>query len=176
MFSYLPFCASYPYEASFLASILFATTLPYTPALLAIYRAGKPIARFTMLTPVRISDGRRRSFAMVYRRSEAISSAVPPPAKIPYETAARVAFNASIIRSFFSLIYTYDAPPTLITATPPDNFAKRSTKRYRLNSWSSEAIMSLIIWTRYSIAIALPPPYIKIHSSRETVTLLQLPR
>ena len=51
---------------------------------------------------------------------------VPPPATIPSSTAARVAFNASSMRSFLSFISTSVAAPASITATPPDNLARRS--------------------------------------------------
>jgi hypothetical protein len=45
---------------------------------------------------------------------------------MPSSTAARVAFNASSTRSFFSFTSTSVAPPTLMTATPPASFASRS--------------------------------------------------
>ena len=38
--------------------------------------------------------------------------AVPPPGTIPSSTAARVAHNASLTRSFFSLTSTSLEPPT----------------------------------------------------------------
>eukprot|EP00976_Prorocentrum_cordatum_P005889 117684-Prorocentrum_minimum.AAC.1 len=41
----------------------------------------------------------------------AYSSAVPPPGTMPSSTAARVAFSASVTRSFFSFTSTSDAPP-----------------------------------------------------------------
>ena len=40
------------------------------------------------------------------------NSAVPPPATIPSSTAARVAFKASLMRSFFSFTSTSLVPPT----------------------------------------------------------------
>ena len=51
---------------------------------------------------------------------------MPPPGTIPSSTAARVALSASSTLSFLSLTSTSVEPPTLITATPPDNLAKRS--------------------------------------------------
>ena len=52
--------------------------------------------------------------------------AVPPPATIPSSTAARVEFRASSIRNLRSFSSVSVAAPTLITATPPANFASRS--------------------------------------------------
>lgn len=49
-----------------------------------------------------------------------------PPGTIPSSTAARVALSASCTRSFFSLTSTSLLPPTLRTATPDANLAKRS--------------------------------------------------
>lgn len=49
-----------------------------------------------------------------------------PPGTIPSSTAALVAFNASVTRSFFSLTSTSLLPPTLKTATPDVIFASRS--------------------------------------------------
>ena len=62
------------------------------------------------------------------------TKAVPPPETIPSSTAARVAFRASSIRSFISLSSVSVAAPTLITATPPDNLARRSCNFSRSNS------------------------------------------
>jgi len=53
-------------------------------------------------------------------------NAVPPPGTIPSSTAARVAFSASVTRSFFSLTSTSLLPPTFSTATPDANLARRS--------------------------------------------------
>ena len=55
-----------------------------------------------------------------------LTRAVPPPATIPSSTAARVALRASSIRNFISLRAVSVAAPTLMTATPPANLAKRS--------------------------------------------------
>ena len=56
----------------------------------------------------------------------AYKSATPPPMTMPSSTAARVEFNASSTRSLRSLTATSVAAPTLITATPPASFARRS--------------------------------------------------
>ena len=56
----------------------------------------------------------------------AFTKTTPPPGTIPSSTAALVACIASSTRSLRSLTSTSVAPPTLITATPPANFAKRS--------------------------------------------------
>jgi hypothetical protein len=60
----------------------------------------------------------------------ALRSATPPPATIPSFAAALVACRASSTRSFFSLRAVSVPAPTLITATPPDNLAKRSSKYF----------------------------------------------
>ncbi len=52
--------------------------------------------------------------------------ATPPPGTMPSSTAARVALSASSTRAFFSFISVSVAAPTLITATPPTSFARRS--------------------------------------------------
>ena len=52
--------------------------------------------------------------------------AVSPPGTIPSSTAAFVAPTASFTLSFFSLSSISVAAPTLICATPPESFAKRS--------------------------------------------------
>ncbi len=54
------------------------------------------------------------------------SRATPPPGTMPSCTAARVALSASSMRSFFSLTSTSVAPPTRMTATPPESLARRS--------------------------------------------------
>lgn len=49
---------------------------------------------------------------MSSRAGKHLRRAVPPPATIPSSTAARVAFNASVTRSFFSFTSTSLEPPT----------------------------------------------------------------
>ena len=70
-------------------------------------------------------------------------SAVPPPATMPSSTAARVEFSASSIRSLRSFNSVSEAAPTLITATPPANFAKRSCNFSRSKSESVSSIWAL---------------------------------
>ena len=67
-------------------------------------------------------------------------SAVPPPETIPSSTAARVEFNASSIRNLRSFNSVSLAAPTLITATPPANLAKRSCNFSLSNSESVSSI------------------------------------
>ena len=55
-----------------------------------------------------------------------LTNAPPPPGTIPSSTAALVAFIASSTLSLRSLTSTSVAPPTLMTATPPANFANLS--------------------------------------------------
>ncbi len=62
----------------------------------------------------------------VERRRSALISATPPPGTMPSSTAARVAESASSTRCFFSFSSVSVAAPTLITATPPASFARRS--------------------------------------------------
>ena len=61
-------------------------------------------------------------------------NATPPPATMPSSTAALVAARASSMRSFFSFISTSVAAPTLMTATPPASFARRSCSFSRSKS------------------------------------------
>ncbi len=63
-----------------------------------------------------------------------LTRAVPPPDTIPSSTAARVAFNASSMRSFNSFNSVSVGAPTLMTATPPANFARRSCNFSRSKS------------------------------------------
>ncbi len=63
---------------------------------------------------------------VVQSTSAARSSATPPPGTMPSSTAARVACRASSTRAFFSFISVSVAAPTLMTATPPASFARRS--------------------------------------------------
>jgi hypothetical protein len=48
------------------------------------------------------------------------------PTTIPSSTAALVALSASVILSLISPTSTSEAPPTLITPTPPCNLANLS--------------------------------------------------
>ena len=101
---------------------LLTTIEPSTPAFCEIWRSGSSIARRTIVTPNCCScDSLRPSSALCAR-----SRATPPPGTTPSSTAARVACSASSTRAFFSFISTSVAAPTLITATPPTSFARRS--------------------------------------------------
>ena len=90
---------------------------------------------------------------------------VPPPATIPSSTAARVAFNASSIRSFLSFISTSVAAPTSITATPPDNLARRSCNFSRSNSEVVSSTCARIWLTRLAITSLSPTPSMIVVSS-----------
>ncbi len=121
--TYSSFCASKPKLGCFDSSTFCTTIEPSTPAFSTIWRIGASSARFTMLMPAWMSRLSSVSFATAL---EAIRSAVPPPGTMPSSTAARVAFSASSTRSLRSFTSTSVAPPTLITATPPASFARRS--------------------------------------------------
>ena len=90
---------------------------------------------------------------------------VPPPATIPSSTAARVAFNASSMRSFLSFNSTSVAAPTSITATPPDNLAKRSCNFSLSNSDVASSACARTCATRRAITSLLPLPSTMIVSS-----------
>mmetsp|Transcript_1777 Transcript_1777/g.2732 ORF Transcript_1777/g.2732 Transcript_1777/m.2732 type:complete len:225 (+) Transcript_1777:564-1238(+) len=107
---------------------------------------------------------------------EALRRAVPPPGTIPSSTAARVAFSASVNRSFFSLTSTSELPPTLITATPPDSFASLSCSFSFSYSLLEASIAVLMLSQRSAISSAFPAPFRIIVSSLETVTFLACPR
>mmetsp|Transcript_15940 Transcript_15940/g.43331 ORF Transcript_15940/g.43331 Transcript_15940/m.43331 type:complete len:255 (+) Transcript_15940:1146-1910(+) len=85
----------------------------------------------------KFSSSRLSSFRELY------SSAEPPPGTMPSSTAAFVAFSASFSRSFTSWTSTSVAPPTLITATPPESFARRSLN---LSFSYSEPVASIAAW------------------------------
>src|SRR5881398_1860934 len=97
--------------------ILPTTIEPSTPEFSAICRVGDSSALSTMLMPACTSGLRS---AMRPTAFLARNSATPPPGTIPSSTAARVALSASSTRSFFSFTSTSVAPPTRITATPPE--------------------------------------------------------
>ena len=105
----------------------------------------------------------------------ALTSAVPPPATKPSSTAARVAFKASSIRYLRSLSSVSVAAPTLMTATPPANFAKRSCNFSRSKSEVVSAICCLIVSTRVATAALSPPPSTIVVLSFVTLTLLACP-
>ena len=79
------------------------------------------------------------------------------------------------MRSFISFNSVSVAAPTLITATPPDNLAKRSCNFSRSNSEVVVSICDLITATRLAIASGLPAPSTMTVLSLSTVTLLACP-
>lgn len=97
----------------------------HAPALSAMVLQGILMAFSIICTPIFWSKLTHFSLTAV-RCLEACSSAAPPPGTMPSSTAALVALSASTMRSLRSPTSTSDAPPTLITATPPDSFASRS--------------------------------------------------
>ena len=116
-------------------------TAPSTPALAAIWQIGARRAVAIMFAPVFSSPESLAAAACAALL--ATTYAVPPPATMPSSTAARVALSASSMRSFFSFISVSVAAPTLMTATPPDSFARRSCS-FSLSY--SEVVVS--IWAR----------------------------
>ena len=98
------------------------------------------------------------------------TNAVPPPGTNPSSTAARVAFKASSIRYLRSFNSVSVAAPTLITATPPDNLAKRSCNFSRSKSEVVSLICFLICSTRSAILSLSPAPSTIVVFSLVTVT------
>ena len=119
--TYSPFAASNPVFSSLAFSTLFTTTPASNPAFSAICLKGALKALSTIAAPI-ASSPCRSSLILAF----ALISAAPPPITIPSSTAALVALKASSTRSFFSFISVSVAAPTLITATPPLNFASLS--------------------------------------------------
>ena len=100
------------------------TTPPSRPAFSAICLRGPSSERATMRAPVASSPVSFSAATMT--AACARSNATPPPGTTPSSMAAFVVLTASSMRCFFSLSSTSVAAPTLRTATPPDNLAKRS--------------------------------------------------
>lgn len=138
MLTYSPFIASYPISGA-LCKIFSTTREPSTPAFLAIVIAGIRSALRMMSKPLqakvkfgKLTEGyflqdiwRMRSTLqslpifwssltglMLSSAGMQRSRAHPPPRTIPSSTAARVAFSASVTRSFFSFTSTSLVPPT----------------------------------------------------------------
>eukprot|EP00732_Lithocolla_globosa_P002867 Lithocolla_globosa_v1_NODE_2031_length_2200_cov_406.434033.p2 type:complete len:232 gc:universal NODE_2031_length_2200_cov_406.434033:1822-1127(-) len=103
----------------------------------------------------------RLSVVMEPSFSEARSRAVPPPATMPSWMAALVALRASTMRSFFSPTSTSEMPPTLITATPPDNLARRS---WSFSFWYSDWVSSIKACNKLHLSsrLSLAPPPLRI--------------
>mmetsp|Transcript_1392 Transcript_1392/g.2151 ORF Transcript_1392/g.2151 Transcript_1392/m.2151 type:complete len:254 (-) Transcript_1392:89-850(-) len=174
MLTYSPFCASYPTFVSVSSRSLPTITAPSSPALAAMVRAGTTIAFWTISMPMRWS-----TFSVLLiradRRLEACKRAEPPPGTMPSSTAARVALSASTTRSFFSPTSLSVAPPTLMTAIPPESFARRS---WSFSFSYSEVVLAIEAWrssTRSSMSAFSPAPSRTIVSSFETVTFLAEP-
>mmetsp|Transcript_16921 Transcript_16921/g.39083 ORF Transcript_16921/g.39083 Transcript_16921/m.39083 type:complete len:210 (+) Transcript_16921:85-714(+) len=122
-----PFCASKPCSTAVPSLISSPTiTAPSSPAFEAIVDNGARRAFMTISTPICWSMFLAAFFLTASNLVEQCNRAFPPPGTIPSSTAARVAFNASTTRSFFSPTSTSEAPPTRMTATPPASFANRS--------------------------------------------------
>mmetsp|Transcript_36612 Transcript_36612/g.80411 ORF Transcript_36612/g.80411 Transcript_36612/m.80411 type:complete len:209 (+) Transcript_36612:746-1372(+) len=95
---------------------------------------------------------------------------------MPSSTAARVALSASVTRSFFSFTSVSVAPPTLMTATPPESFASLSCSFSFSYSELVPAMDSRSSSHRSSMASLAPAPSRMIVSSLEMVTFLAVPR
>ena len=131
MFTYSSFSASKPTPGS-LSLTLLMITAPSSPAFAEIWNRGASSAFRITFTPVFSSPSVvSSSFATCL---VAWIYADPPPAMIPYSTAALVAARASSIRSFASFISVSVAAPTRITATPPASLASLSCSFSRSKS------------------------------------------
>ncbi len=130
------------------------TTEPSLPAFTAICLTGSSKAFLKISTPIFSPS----STSTASRESKDLNNATPPPTTIPSSTAALVAAKASSMRCFFSFISVSVAAPTLITATPPANFAKRSCNFSRSKSELTFSICCLICSTRCLICSASPSP------------------
>mmetsp|Transcript_7462 Transcript_7462/g.19379 ORF Transcript_7462/g.19379 Transcript_7462/m.19379 type:complete len:241 (-) Transcript_7462:675-1397(-) len=108
-------------------------------------------------------------------RLEAYSSATPPPATMPSSTAARVALSASVTRSFFSLTSVSVAPPTLITATPPESLARRSCSFSFSYSEVVRSMPARISPQRSAMSAFAPAPSRRMVSSLLIVTRFAVP-
>mmetsp|Transcript_11403 Transcript_11403/g.32024 ORF Transcript_11403/g.32024 Transcript_11403/m.32024 type:complete len:257 (-) Transcript_11403:991-1761(-) len=173
MSQYSPFWASKPKLQSSCSSTFPATIDPSYPALDAIVLMGVLRAFSIILTPCRWSKFAVSTFARTFT---ACSRATPPPGTIPSLMAALVAFSASSTRSFFSPTSTSLAPPQLMTATPPDSLARRSSS-LPFSYWLVvRSINSRIISLRSSIAASSPAPSRIVVVSLVISTDLAVPR
>src|SRR3989338_2142614 len=112
------------------------------PEFSAIWRSGTSSDLRIMPTPsfseLGTVDANSSSLGAILARG------APPPATMPSSTAALVALSASSILNFFSFISVSVAAPTLITATPPANRARRSCNFSFSKSESVSSISRLI--------------------------------
>ncbi len=106
----------------------------------------------------------------------ALIKATPPPGTIPSSTAARAVDKASSTRCFFSLSSGSVAPPTLRTATPPANLAKRSWSFSRSKSLVVCSIWLRICSIRALMAFSLPLPSMMVVLSLSDTTRRARPR
>mmetsp|Transcript_6788 Transcript_6788/g.10896 ORF Transcript_6788/g.10896 Transcript_6788/m.10896 type:complete len:200 (-) Transcript_6788:988-1587(-) len=172
MSTYSAVCALNPSDLEPPFNKVCTTTAPSSPAFRAICMHGCFRAALIASTPTcwsRLSSFRFSSFI------EAYSNAVPPPGTMPSSKAALVAFRASLRRSFTSPTSTSLAPPTLITATPPLSFARRSFILSFSYSDVEASIASRIASHRSSIASALPAPSNIMVSSFPTLRVFTEP-
>mmetsp|Transcript_91933 Transcript_91933/g.256108 ORF Transcript_91933/g.256108 Transcript_91933/m.256108 type:complete len:280 (+) Transcript_91933:206-1045(+) len=149
------------------------TTTPSLPAFCAMDMMGIFTACFTISLPTFWS---KFSSSMLSSLLEQYRSAEPPPGTIPSSTAAFVAFRASFSRSLTSCTSTSDAPPTLMTATPPESLARRSLS---LSRSYSEVVLSIAAWIcsqRARISSSPPAPSRMTVSSLVIVTVFAVPR
>mmetsp|Transcript_16627 Transcript_16627/g.33746 ORF Transcript_16627/g.33746 Transcript_16627/m.33746 type:complete len:297 (-) Transcript_16627:781-1671(-) len=172
MSTYWPVCALKPLFFSFDERTVLTTTAPSSPAFCAIWMQGWDNAALIASTPTcwsRLSSFNVSSFCA------AKSNAVPPPGTMPSSKAAFVAQSASFKRSFTSLTSTSLAPPTLMTATPPESFASRS---FNLSFSYSDVVLSMasrMVSQRASMLVLSPAPSRITVSSLVMVTVLAVP-
>ena len=140
--------------APFSLSTRCTTTAPSRPALSAMLRAGATSDSYTVRAPVASSPVSDSTTLATAGRER--TRAVPPPATTPSSMAARVAETASSMRCFFSLSSTSVAAPTLMTATPPANLARRSCSFSRSQSESVLSI-SVLIWPMRAFTSSFEP-------------------
>mmetsp|Transcript_29857 Transcript_29857/g.79462 ORF Transcript_29857/g.79462 Transcript_29857/m.79462 type:complete len:201 (-) Transcript_29857:809-1411(-) len=94
---------------------------------------------------------------------------------MPSSSAAFVAQSASLSLSFTSLTSTSEAPPTLMTATPPVSFARRSLSLSFSYCEEVPSMASRMVSHRSSMASFKPAPSNMMLSSLVIVTDLQVP-
>ncbi len=140
--------------------------------MIAICLIGNSKARFTILTPI-ISSLFKFNSSKTFAACNKVN---PPPGITPSSTAAVVACKASSIFIFFSFNSVSVAAPTLITATPPDNFPSLFLKSSILYSLSSPFISDSICFILFSIADLLPCPSIITVSSFVTLIFFAVPK
>mmetsp|Transcript_21841 Transcript_21841/g.49381 ORF Transcript_21841/g.49381 Transcript_21841/m.49381 type:complete len:337 (-) Transcript_21841:795-1805(-) len=173
--TYSPVCALKPYLGSSLLRHSPATTAPSCPAFDAMALSGARIALSTISIPSFWSMLAALPL-MAWSCLLAQRRALPPPGTMPSSTAARVALSASTTRSFFSCTSVSVAPPTLITATPPESLARRSWSFSFSYSEVVRPIESRMSSHRSSIVALSAAPSRMTVLSLDTVTLAHRPR